>query len=46
VRAVLSGRPSFDGQKVVYGANCLLGRDRVQALRIIIRQTATEIKVS
>jgi hypothetical protein len=31
VRAVLAELPSFDGQKVVYGAGCLLGRDRLQA---------------
>jgi hypothetical protein len=31
VRAVLAESPSFEGQKVVYGAGCLLGRNRLQA---------------
>ncbi len=45
-RSVLAQLPKFDGQKVVYCAGCLLGRDRLQAERIIIRQTPYEIKVS
>jgi adenine-specific DNA-methyltransferase len=45
-RAVLAKLPPFDGQKVIYCAGCLLGRDRLQAERIIIRQTPYEIKVS
>ncbi len=45
-RAVLSVLPPFDGQKVIYCAGCLLGRDRLQAERIIVRQTPYEIKVS
>ncbi len=45
-RAVLAQLPPFDGQKVIYCAGCLLGRDRLQAERIIIRQTPYEIKVS
>lgn len=40
------GEPLFDGQKVIYCAGCLLGRDRLQAERIIVRQTPYEIKVS
>ena len=45
-RAVLAELPPFDGQKVVYCAGCLLGKDRLQAERIIVRQTPYEIKVS
>ncbi len=45
-RAVLGALPPFDGQKVIYCAGCLLGRDRLQAERIIVRQTPYEIKVS
>ncbi len=32
--------------KVIYCAGCLLGKDRLQAERIIVRQTPYEIKVS
>ena len=45
-RSVLGRLPPFDGQKVIYCAGCLLGRDRIQAERIIVRQTPYEIKVS
>jgi adenine-specific DNA-methyltransferase len=45
-RAVLAQLPPFDGQKVIYCAGCLLGRDRLLAERIIIRQTPYEIRVS
>jgi adenine-specific DNA-methyltransferase len=45
-RAVLAELPPFDGQKVIYCAGCLLGKDRLQAERIIVRQTPYEIKVS
>ena len=45
-RAVLAQLPPFDGQKVIYCAGCLLGRDRLQAERIIIRQTPYEIRVA
>ena len=45
-RAVLAQLPPFDGPKVIYCAGCLLGRDRLQAERITIRQTPYEIKVS
>jgi site-specific DNA-methyltransferase (adenine-specific)/adenine-specific DNA-methyltransferase len=45
-RAALSQLPPFDGQKVIYCAGCLLGRDRLQAERIIVRQTPYEIRVS
>jgi site-specific DNA-methyltransferase (adenine-specific)/adenine-specific DNA-methyltransferase len=45
-RAVLAKLPPFEGQKVIYCAGCLLGRDRLQAERILVRQTPYEIKVS
>ena len=45
-RARLAQLPPFDGQKVIYCAGSLLGRDRLQAARIIVRQTPYEIKVS
>jgi DNA modification methylase len=45
-RGVLAQLPKFDGQKVIYCAGCLLGKDRLQAERIIVRQTPYEIKVS
>jgi site-specific DNA-methyltransferase (adenine-specific)/adenine-specific DNA-methyltransferase len=45
-RAVLAQLPKYDGQKVIYCAGCLLGKDRLQAERILIRQTPYEIKVS
>jgi site-specific DNA-methyltransferase (adenine-specific)/adenine-specific DNA-methyltransferase len=45
-RAVLAQLPPFDGQKVIYCAGCLLGRDRLQAERIIVRQTPYEIRVT
>lgn len=45
-RAVLAQLSKFDGPKVIYCAGCLLGRDRLQAEQIIIRQTPYEVKVS
>jgi hypothetical protein len=45
-RAVLAQLPKFDGQKVIYCAGCLLGKDRLQAERILVRQTPYEIKVA
>jgi adenine-specific DNA-methyltransferase len=45
-RSVLAQLPKFDGQKVIYCAGCLLGKDRLQEERIIVRQTPYEIKVS
>ncbi len=45
-RAVLGALPPFDGMRVIYCAGCLLGRERLQAERIIVRQTPYEIKVS
>jgi site-specific DNA-methyltransferase (adenine-specific)/adenine-specific DNA-methyltransferase len=45
-RAVLAQLPEFDGPKVIYCAGCLLGRDRLQAERIIVRQTPFEVRIS
>ncbi|MCX6907082.1 MAG: site-specific DNA-methyltransferase [Verrucomicrobia bacterium] len=45
-RAVLAQLPPFDGVRVIYCAGCLLGRERLQAERIVVRQTPYEIKVS
>jgi len=45
-RVVLAQLPPFDGPKVIYCAGCLLGRDRLQAERVIVRQTPYEIRVS
>lgn len=45
-RAVLAQLPEFDGTKVIYCAGCLLGRDRLQAERIIVRQTPYEVRIS
>jgi adenine-specific DNA-methyltransferase len=45
-RAVLAQLPPFKGQKVIYCAGCLLGRDKLRADRIVVRQTPYEIKVS
>ncbi|OGT10863.1 MAG: hypothetical protein A3F73_02850 [Gallionellales bacterium RIFCSPLOWO2_12_FULL_59_22] len=45
-RAVLAQLPLFEGPKVIYCAGCLLGRDRLRAENIIVRQTPYEIKVS
>ena len=43
---VLGALPPFDGPKVIYCAGCLVGRDRLAAERIIVRETPYEIKVS
>jgi site-specific DNA-methyltransferase (adenine-specific)/adenine-specific DNA-methyltransferase len=45
-RAVLAALPPFEGQKVIYCAGCRLGRDRLQAERIVVRQFPYEIRVS
>jgi hypothetical protein len=45
-RSLLAQLPKFDGQKVIYCAGCLISRDRLQAERIIVRQTPYEIKIS
>ena len=45
-RATLAHLPPFNGPKVIYCAGCLLGRDRLQAERITVRQTPDEIRTS
>ena len=45
-RAVLARLPAFDGQKVIYCAGCLIGAERRNAERIVIRQTPYEIKTA
>jgi len=45
-RSTLAQLPEYDGPKVVYCMGCLLGRDRLQAARITVRQIPYEIKVS
>jgi site-specific DNA-methyltransferase (adenine-specific)/adenine-specific DNA-methyltransferase len=45
-RKVLAALPKHDGPKVIYGAGCLLGPDRLRAEGITFRQTPYEIKVS
>ena len=45
-RSTLAQLPPFDGAKVIYCAGCLLGRDRLQAARIVVRQTPYEIKLT
>ena len=45
-RAVLAKLSPFDGPKVIYCTGCLLGRDRLAAEQIIIRQTPYEIKTA
>jgi adenine-specific DNA-methyltransferase len=43
-RSVLTQLPPFDGPKVIYCAGSLLGRDRLQTERIIVRQMPYEVK--
>jgi adenine-specific DNA-methyltransferase len=45
-RGILAKLPKYDGQKVIYCAGCLLGKERQNAERILIRQTPYEIKIS
>ena len=45
-RAVLAKLAPFDGQKVIYCAGCLLGRDKLRTERVVMRQTPYEIKVN
>lgn len=45
-RSVLAQLPPHGGSKIVYCAGCLLGKDRLQSERIVVRQTPYEIKVS
>ncbi|HVU24747.1 MAG TPA: site-specific DNA-methyltransferase [Opitutus sp.] len=45
-RATLAVLPPHDGPKVVYGAGCLLGPERLRAAQITVRQTPQEVRVS
>jgi len=45
-RAVLSILPPYEGQKVIYCAGCRMGRDRLLAEGIVVRQYPYEIRVS
>jgi adenine-specific DNA-methyltransferase len=45
-RGILAKLPKYDGQKVIYCAGCLLGKERQNAERIVIRQTPYEIKIA
>lgn len=45
-RAVLARLPAHDGPKVVCGAGCLLGEERLRAERITFRQTPYEVKTT
>jgi DNA modification methylase len=45
-RAVLAKLPMHKGPKVIYGAGCLIGPERLRAEQITFRQTPYEVKVS
>ena len=45
-RAVLAKLPPHDGPKVIYGAGCLLGAERLRLERITFRQTPYEVKTT
>jgi len=45
-RQVLAGLPPFAGQRVIYCAGCLIGKERLEAENIVVRQTPYEIKVA
>jgi adenine-specific DNA-methyltransferase len=45
-RAILARLPPHDGPKIVYGAGCLLGLDRLRDEGITFRQTPYEVRVS
>jgi DNA modification methylase len=45
-RQVLNTLPPFKGQKVIYCAGNLLGKERLETERIIVRQTPYEIRVA
>jgi hypothetical protein len=42
----VEGFGDYDAAEIIYGASCVLGRDRLQAERIIVRQTHCEITLS
>ena len=45
-RAILAKLPPHDGPKIIYGAGCLLGTDRLRDQGITFRQTPYEVRVS
>lgn len=45
-RAILARLPPHDGPKIIYGAGCLLGLDRLRDEGITFRQTPYEVRVS
>jgi hypothetical protein len=45
-RAILARLPPHEGPKIVYGAGCLLGLDRLRDEGIAFRQTPYEVRVS
>ncbi len=45
-RAVLASLPPHDGPKIIYGAGCKLGTDRLRDEGITFRQTPYEVRVS
>ena len=45
-RAVLAQLPDFPGQRVVYCAGSLIGEDRLNAERIVVRQTPYQIRIA
>jgi site-specific DNA-methyltransferase (adenine-specific)/adenine-specific DNA-methyltransferase len=45
-RQVLAQLPKFSGQKVIYCAGNILGRERLRAEGIVVKQTPYEVKAS
>ena len=45
-RAILATLPPHDGPKIIYGAGCKLGTDRLRDEGITFRQTPYEVRVS
>ncbi|MCM2303596.1 MAG: site-specific DNA-methyltransferase [Elusimicrobia bacterium] len=45
-RQVLGSLPPFKGQRIIYCAGNLLGKDRLESENLVVRQTPYEIKVS
>lgn len=45
-RQVLGSLPPFKGQKIIYCAGNLLGKERLESENVVVRQTPYEIKIS
>lgn len=45
-REILAGLPKFNGPKVIYCAGCLIGRERLEKERVVVRQTPYEIRIT